>query len=38
MVRKTSFRAVGVKTIATVGEIRLNSEYNEDSCRFIAKE
>ena len=38
MVRKILFRVVGVKTIATVGEVKLNSEYSEDSCGFIAKE
>ena len=38
MLRKVLFRAIGVKTIARGGVIRLNSEYSKDSWEFITKE
>lgn len=37
MLRKVLFRAIGVKTIARGGAIRLNSEYSKDSWEFITK-
>ena len=37
MLRKVLFRAIGVKTIARGGAIRLNSEYSKDTKEWVGK-